>query len=294
MSLWTLVKLLAALGVVAVMAATAMLAWHVAIEPLGGVFAKLIPEPGRILQRDDDSDLVKMLEASEMPDVDPGERAVQKAHELLALGKLPEAREKLSTIVNIYPGSASAPAARRIVGEINLDEILSTTSMQGKQLHVVQRGEALLAIAAKYRTTIECMLHLNSMMELRSIRPGDELLVMPLDFRLLIEPQRQSLSLWDGGRFIREYPVLRAEGVPHTPQRGVIAAKTAELDGRPVKPLASDYRGAEKIIRVSKPAIQIRGWDGSEEHSAPGILLRPEDMEEVALLTRLGNEVEIR
>ena len=294
MSLWTLVKLLAALCVMAVMALTAMLAWHVAIEPLGGVFARLIPDPGGVLRRHDDSELVKMLESPEMPDIDPGEKAFQKAHELLAMGKLPEAREKFTAIVNVFPTSASAPAARRIVGEMNLDEILSTGHMQGKQLHVVQRGEALLSIAAKYRTTIECILHLNSMMELRNIQPGDELVVMPLDFRLLIEPRRMALSLWDGGRFIREYPVLRADGVPHTPQRGAIAAKTAELDGRQIQPQSRDYRGAEKILRVAKPAFQIRGWNGSEDDAAPGILLRPEDMEEIALLTRAGNEVEIR
>jgi hypothetical protein len=294
MSLWTLVKLLAALAVMAVMAVTAMLAWHVAIEPLGGVFNRLIPEPGGVLRKHDDAQLVKMLESPEMPDIDPGEKAFQKAHELLALGKLPEAREKFTAIVNVFPTSSSAPAARRIVGEMNLDEILSATHMQGKQLHVVKRGEALLSIAARYRTTIECILHLNSMMELRNIQPGDELVVLPLDFRLLIEPRRMALSIWDGGRFIREYPVRRADGVPHTPQRGTIAAKTAELDGRPVKPQTREWHAAEKIIRLSKPAIQIRGWNGSAEDAAPGILLRPQDMEEIILLTRPGNEVEIR
>ena len=31
---------------------------------------------------------------------------------------------------------------------------------------------------------------------------------MPLDFRLLIEPQRKAVSVWQGGKFIREYPVV--------------------------------------------------------------------------------------
>jgi hypothetical protein len=202
MSLWTLIKLTAALCVIAVMAFTGMLAYHVAVAPLGGVFAKIIPDPVRVASGQSDVDFAKMLDAAEMPDIDPGEKSFQKAHELLAVGKPDEAREKLTTIVNVFPASAAAPVARRIVGEMNLDEILSTSHMEGKKIHVVKRGDSFLGIAGQNKTTIDCMMHLNSMMELKGIQPGDELVVMPLEFHLLVEPRRKSLSLWDGGRFI--------------------------------------------------------------------------------------------
>lgn len=294
MSLWTLLKIIAALCVMAVMAFTAMLAYHVAVEPLGGIFSKVIPDPVGITGVRSDEDLAKMLEAPEMPDIDPGEKAFQKAHELLAMGRIPEAREKLTAIVNVFPSSSSAPIARRIVGEINLDEILSASHMEGKQLHVVKRGDSLLGIAAKYNTTIDCIMHLNSMMELPKIQPGDELLVMPLDFRVLIEPLRKSVSLWDGGRFIRDYPILHIAASAETPRRAGIRSKSAELDGRRVLPYSKDYRAADKVIIIDKPVLQVRGWDGSGEKPAGSILLRPQDMEEIALLTRAGNEVEIR
>jgi hypothetical protein len=294
MSLWTLVKIIAALCVMAVMAFTAMLAYHVTVAPLGGVFSEVIPDPVRIAGGRSDSDLVKMLESPEMPDIDPGEKAYQKAHELLAMGRIPEAREKLTAIVNVFPGSSSAPVARRILGEINLDEILSTSHMEGKQIHTVKRGDSLLGIAARYHTTIDCIMHLNSMMELPKIQPGDELIVMPLEFRILIEPRRKSVSLWSGGRFIREYPVLHFDASAAKPRRAVISSKAAELDGRRVPSHSKDYRAAQKVILIDKPVLQIRGWDGGGEKPAGGILLRPEDMEEIALLTRVGNEVEIR
>lgn len=294
MSIWSLFKLFAALCVMAVMAFTAMLAWHVAITPLGGVFARIIPEPGGILPGRAETDVSTMLDSAEMPDIDPGEKAFQKAHELLALGKLPEAREKLSAIVNVFPSSSSAPAARRIVGEINLDEILSADHMDGKQIHVVKRGDSFLGIAAKYRTGIDCLMHLNSMMELRPIQPGDELVVMPLDFRLLVEPRRKCLSLWDGGRFLGEYPLLHVSHINPLPQRGTISAKSAEYDGKRVQPQSKDYRAAAKVIQIAKPPLVIRAWDGKDEKPSGGILLRPQDMEEVHLLTRPGNEIEIR
>lgn len=294
MSLWTLFKLLAGLCVMVVMAFTGMLAWHVAVKPLGGVFEKIIPNPVRVAEGQSDADFAKMLDSAEMPDIDPGEKAFQKAHELLALGKLPEAREKLTAIVNVFPASSAAPVARRIVGEMNLDEILSTSHMDGKKIHVVKRGDSFLGIAGQHKTTIDCIMHLNSMMEFRNIQPGDELIVMPLEFRLLIEPHRKTLSLWDGGRFIREYPVLHLGTIPASPPRTVISSKSAEFEGKRIQPQSKEYRAAHKVIQIAKPPIQIRAWDGTGEKPSGGILLLPQDLEEISLLTRIGNEVEIR
>lgn len=294
MSLWTLVKIVAAICVAGVMAFTAMLAWHVSVKPLGAPFTRLIPN--RVASNDGRSELefVQMLESAELPDVDPGEKAFQKAHELLALGKLDEAREKLNSIITLYPASASAPVARRIVGEMNLDDILSTAKMDGKQTYVVKRGDSYLAIAARHQTSMDCIMHLNSMMELKSIQPGDELILMPLNFRILIEPQRKTVTLMDGDRFVREYQALHLAAFPPGNQKTTVKSKGAELDGRSVKAETKDYRAAAKSITLAKPVVQIRAWDGSGDRPSGAILLRPQDMEEISLLTRPGNEVEIR
>lgn len=295
MSLWTVFKLLAAMGVLAVMGFTGMLAWHVLVSPLDGIFEKIIPNPAEVGGKQPDADFARMLESAELPDVDPGEKAFQRAHELLALGKLDEAREKLTTIVNVFPTSPSAPVARRIVGEMNLDEVLSTNHMAGKKSHIVKRGNSFLGIAAEYKTTLDMIMHLNGMMELKNIQPGEELIVMPLDFRLLIEPQRKVISVWDGGRFIREYPIIHL-GVTGKlpPGKTKIGSKLAELGGKQVAPQSKDYRAAEKVIQIAKPALQIRGGGETADATAHGIILRSDDMEEISLLTRVGNEVEFR
>jgi hypothetical protein len=295
MSFWLFIKLLAGLAVAGVMAFTGMLAYHVVVSPLGGIFEQIVPNPGEIIGGRPDSDFAKMLDSAELPDIEPGEKAFQKAHELIALGKLEEAREKLMAVVNVFPSSTSAPVARRIVGEMNLDEILSTTHMEGKQSHVVRRGDSYFAIATRHNTTLDCILHLNGMMELGSLQPGDELVVMPLDFRILIEPRRNSVSVWDGGRFIREYPIahMGVPGVlPNT--RTTIDSKTGLIGGRRIPPQSPEYRAAEKVIQLSQPALQIRPYQEDDEDRPRGIFLHPTDMEELSLLTRVGNEVEIR
>jgi len=295
MSFWTLLKILAALCVLAVMTFTGMLAYHVVVAPLGGVFAKIIPNPSEVVGKQPDTDFAKMLDSAELPDIDPGEKAFQKAHELLALGKLNEAREKLVSIVNVYPTSPSAPDARRIVGDMNLDEILSISHLQGKKTHVVKKGNSFFGIAAEYKTNLDSIMHFNGMFELRGIQPGEELIVMPLEFRILIEPQRKALSLWDGGRFIREYNIVHL-GVTGTlaNQHGPINSKAAETGGKRVQLPSKDYRAAAKIIQFGKPTLQIRGYTGPVEETPHGIILKTEDMEEINLLTRVGNEVEVR
>jgi hypothetical protein len=178
---------------------------------------------------------------------------------------------------------------------MNLDEILSTAHKEGKQTHVVKRGDSYLAIASKYKTTLDCIMYLNGMLELGNLQPGDELIVMPLEFRLLIEPHRKSVSVWDGGRFIREYPILRIEHTGRLAnQRTTIDSKTATLDGKRIQPQAKSYRGATKMIQLAKFPVPILSDEPGEESPSRGIFLSGPDVEELSLLTRVGNEVEIR
>lgn len=323
MRVWTFIKLLAAVAVIGVVGFSGLLAYHVAVRPLGGMFEKIVPNPTTVVGFQSDDDFVKMVDAAEMPDIDPGEKAFQKALELIALGQLPEAREKLNTIINIFPTSSSAPQARHIVGEMNLDEMLSTTHMAGKQTHVIKRGDSYLAIATKYHTTLDNILHLNGMQELKNLLPGEELVVMPLEYRLLIDPQRKTLSLWDGGRFICEYPILHLGVGPKLANQTVaIQTKSGQLDGRrpkvnppphakPGAPVAKASGSAaktashaakpetappppvEKSIQLTKVSLRIAPY-AKERESSRGILLQPADFEELFLLTRVGNVVEIR
>lgn len=322
MRVWTFIKLLAAVAVVGVIGFSGLLGYHVAVRPLGGVFEKIVPRPTTVVGAQTDVEFVKMVDAAEMPDIDPGEKAFQKALELIALGQLPEAREKLNTIVNIFPTSSSAPQARHIVGEMNLDEILSADHLAGKQTHVVKRGDSYSAIATKYHTTLDNILYINGMQELKNLMPGEELIVMPLEYRLLIDPQRKTLSLWDAGRFVCEYPIQhlsaagklnnqivtiltksgaldgrRPKSSPSKPKPGTPAAKpkatAAKPKTAPAKPEAPPAPPAEKSIQLAKLSLRISG-DSKDHESGRGVFLLPADFEELFLLTRVGNTVEIR
>jgi hypothetical protein len=298
MRLWTLIKLVAGAVVFGVTVFTVMLVWHVQHEPLGGVFSELVPvqfEPKPVVT-------LPQADAT-LPEIDPGAKVFDKAAELIAVGDLTGAREKLRTVVSVYPRSKSAPEARRIVGEMNLDELLSASRMEGKAVHIVRSGESFLGIAAKHNTTLDCIMHLNGLLDLKRLHPGEELIVMPLELRVQIDPARKVLSLWEGsGRFVKEYSLL---SMNLSGQKGGLRTKITSKSGlvgnRRVTPGMKDYRDSAKVFALEKTSLQIRSLDpaaapadGEDLTPGAGFHLAVEDIEELALLLRPGNEVEIR
>ena len=77
------------------------------------------------------------------------------------------------------------------------------------------------------------------------------------------------------------------------PLHAKITSKYAEVDSHRVQPSSKEYRTANKVVQTAKPPLPIRAWDGEGKPPA-GILLRPQDMEEINLLTNVGNDLEIR
>lgn len=297
MRLWTLIKLVAGAVVLGVAVFTVMLVWHVRQEPLGGIFSELVPvqfDPRPI-------DTLPQADAT-LPEIDPGAKVFEKAREMIAVGDLAGAREKLRTVVSVYPRSKAAPEARRIVGEMNLDDLLSASRMEGKTVHVVRAGESFLGIAAQHNTTLDCIMHLNGLLDLKGLHPGEELIVMPLELRVQIDPSRKVLSLWDGGRFVKEYPLRAMDLAGLTGAlRTKIASKSGLVGNRRVTPGMKDYRDSMKMFSLEKSSLQIRALppeteaaDGADLSPGAGFHLAVEDIEELALLLRPGNEVEIR
>lgn len=290
----TIAKILCAMVVLTVMITTWVLYHHIVVSPLDGAVAKIIPEPSSAKQLERNNDLRQILVSETMPNIDPGERVFQTAYQLLEEEKYDAAQLKLASIFEVYPNSTAAATAKKIVGEMNLDRLLSTRNMSGKQIHTVKAGDSYLGIAAKYKTSIDCMMHLNSMLQLDGIQPGDRLIVMPLEFTIRIEPKKKVVSLWKDGQFIREYPAMAMRGVGSSKNTGSVESIVAEVDGTKILPHDERYPSANKIIQLSNPAVQIRSWDESLDELITGVFLRPNDLQEIALLTRSGNSVEFR
>ena len=279
----SIIKVLAAVAVLAVLLLVAYLL-HWIREDIG----KPVLE---------NSVLAEKLEPKNLPDVEPGSIVFQDAVELLATGNLEEAEEKLLFIVNYYPAANAADEARRIVGEMNLDRLLSTDQMEGKEKYVVKRGDSYLAIASRHDTTLDCIMHLNDLQRTDRLHPGDELILMALDFSLTVDVARERLSLWKDGRFVKAYPLLavRVGDGSREVLRTTVKNKSGEVAGRAYPPASLQYRNADKVISLAAGRLFLREMPGEAPESlGRGFYLSEADMEELALVLRVGNEVEVR
>ncbi|MBB5353707.1 hypothetical protein HNR46_003968 [Haloferula luteola] len=292
MSLWTLIRILAGLVVAAVVVITLLVIHHVREEPLPGVLARWIPVAPTT------APVVALPKPSaDSPEIDPGAKLFEKARQSLAVGDLTVARDRLNQISTQFPHSAVAPETRRILSEMNLDDLLDPAKTDNKILYKVRRGDSYLAIASRHDTSLDMIVYLNGLFGLGNLQPDDELLLMPLDFKLLVEPERRVVSLWKGDGFIAEFPAEEMVGLGSS-RVTKIESKAGEKDGRRIPPSHANYRGATKVLTLSKPNAEItvapEVAPSGDEGLAAGIYLKPEYLEELALLLRPGNEVEIR
>ena len=280
MSIWVPIKIVAGLLVCGVMGVTTWAVWKVreeVIEP------KLAEEH-----------FLAMLDETEVKEIEPGDRAFRRALELIALGRVEEGREKLLYVVNFYPGSPAAPESKRILGEMNMDDLLSSEQMVGKSVYKVRPGDSFLRIASRQSMSLDCLMHLNGLMGLDRLHPGDELIVMEQGLRVMIDLRAGTLSLWEEGRFVKEYRLLHADpGAVKAGARTRISSKRGVTESGLLAPATEGYRGARKVLGLGVGGLSIQVMPEQREEAGKGFFLAAPDAEELALVLRNGNEVEI-
>lgn len=228
----------------------------------------------------------------------PGEKAFQRAKELLAEESMQEAEEKMKYIVSFYPSAECATQCRRILGEINLDRLLDPAKLEGKKVVTVRSGDTFSRIIAENKTTMDSLVHLSELKrsDHRSLHPGDKLVVMPMEMRAVIDLRRNTLTIWNGGEFIKEYTLLKVSYKSRSAtKRCEIGLIRGEHDGKLYLNHAEEYRSSNKVIILSDKSLAIRSFSSdSEDDQSLGFMLSHADMEELPLLLRPGNDVEIK
>lgn len=249
--------------------------------------------------------LEKIIAENELVDFEPGQHEFNRGLELIALQRLDEAREKFLLIQNLYPNSRHAPEARRILGEMNLDEILSIENASNKKVHRVAPGEGYLGIANDYETTLDCIMFLNGLTELASLHAGDELIVMALDFKLMVNLPKKRVELFHRDHekkehvFAKAYPIIDTElgNLRSRAYQAKITRKLGEFKGRTYPPSHSKFRHALKVLgfKIENHYVQFRPLPAPDaEDPGQGFFLKNADMEEISMLIRVGNEVEVK
>ncbi|MFT5905888.1 MAG: hypothetical protein ACI9E1_001493, partial [Cryomorphaceae bacterium] len=162
------------------------------------------------------------------------------------------------------------------------------------------RNDSYLKIVGEFDTNLDILMYLNGLTRIDRLRPRDKLVIMPLGLSLKIIPHLNQLFLLDeNGDVIKYYEPVVDMTMPK--KRGESDKLTTSVEnvraykGRSrVNVTRGDYREASKKIKILDPNIEIISEDIEVDESFRGIILTKADMEELALLLRKSNTVEIR
>ncbi|MED6299593.1 MAG: LysM peptidoglycan-binding domain-containing protein [Verrucomicrobiota bacterium] len=250
-------------------------------------------EPERQLQ-------IQVNEMKKLPKVkiDHGSHLYEEAVSLIQTGALLGGIEKLHELIKYYPESKYFDESNRIIGEVNSDHLLSRDSGEGKKEYTVKRGDALRLIAQKHETTVGYILHVNGRMGSK-LQPGDQLIVCPLRFSILINLKAKTIVLRNSeDKLFKSYELVESrlpQGCPSSFDslvKGLVVG-----DGtRFVEIGSTEYVNAAKEIRCERRGIPIRSLTGVEDKNkyATGFFVSQDDIEELALLVRSGSSIHVR
>ncbi|TDU66544.1 LysM domain-containing protein [Prosthecobacter fusiformis] len=260
------------------------------------------------------------IKKGDMPRMDPGAKRFDAAIDLIKEGRIEEGRDGLFKLINQFPDSPTCVEAKRIVGEINMDQLFAAESKAGKKDYIVQPGDSLALIAGKQGTTIDLLIRLNGLMS-TMLQPGDHLTILPLDFSLRVSARSKTVSLWrkagEKEYFFKEYQALDVRLPPsvRAPTDMEIKGKSAVIDGKVILSTDPLYAEADKWLPGSRGSVILRTPPSSKPAAAPapeaspkagqpaaaipgldeapttGVFLAREDLEEMFALVRNGSKL---
>jgi len=253
-----------------------------------------------------DDDLVvidsvrRKLSSKNTPKIVLGNPAFENARSMLKRGEFDNARLKLEEIVVRYPGSPAEKEAYRVLGEMRLDDILEKKPDDGKFVYTVKHNDSYLKIVSENDSNLATVMHLNGLTRIDRLQPGDKLVIMPLNFSLRIIPRLNQLFLVDeDGEVVKYFEPVADMTLPKKQGESDVVITSVEnirayKGSSRVNVTRGDYLEASKRIKILNPSIEIIGDGAKVDDSFRGVILTKPDMEDLVLLLRRANAVEIR
>jgi lipoprotein-anchoring transpeptidase ErfK/SrfK len=136
----------------------------------------------------------------------------QAAHHLSAAraavdaGQLKDAREQLYALLDSSMPAAVEAETMKLLGDVNMRMLLSSTPMECKEYYTIQSGDYLAKIAKQFNTTVALIKQMNGMTS-DTIRLGNRLIVFNGEFSLHASKYNHTMDLLLNGRFFKRYIV---------------------------------------------------------------------------------------
>jgi hypothetical protein len=235
----------------------------------------------------------------EKPDL--GRRHFDAAVALIKDGELVSARDRLLYLMEYFPESATFSEARRIVGELNMDLLVSRIPLPGKAEHTVRRGEALVTISSRNKTTIDYIMRANAKTS-EFIFPDEVLTVYPLEFAVRIGLGAGTVTVLEEDKLFKEYRIVD-RNLPadlRAPVSTSVSEKVAWDGNQPINFTDKNYMNCSKWLRTGRIGLFIRHADSAPASGDAvagarpfGVMLEKADLEELFTILRVGSKVDL-
>ena len=235
----------------------------------------------------------------EKPDL--GKRHFDAAVALIKDGELVSARDRLLYLMEYFPESSTFSEARRIVGELNMDLLVSKIPLPGKVEHTVRRGEALVTISSRNKTTIDYIMRANAKTS-EFIFPDEVLTVYPLEFAVRIGLGAGTVTVLEEDKLFKEYRIVD-RNLPadlRAPVSTSVSEKVAWDGNQPINFTNKNYMNCSKWLRTGRIGLFIRhadsastGGDAVAGARPFGVMLEKADLEELFTILRVGSKVDL-
>lgn len=224
----------------------------------------------------------------------------EAAAKLRQEGKLNEAHGALTDFIQRYPAGLHVEEAKDLLGEVNIDILLSRTPSSEKQEYIVKPGDVLANVARKVKSTPELIMRMNNLSG-TMLHIGERLLVSHPEFSIVIQRKAKLLVLLDHGAFFKQYHVREEKLTAKQPPK--VTTKVAETmawrDGKRVGFGTKEFIGSTRWIRLGAPAYTIYSVPDAAHpnvgHPPPpqGLGLAATDVEELSSLVNKRTPVTI-
>jgi LysM repeat protein len=224
----------------------------------------------------------------------------QAAAQLRQEGKMAEARAALTAFIQKYPSGMHVEEAKELLGEVNIDILLSRTPSPEKEEYVVKSGDVLQRVAHKVKSTPELIMRMNNMSG-TMLHIGEHLLISHPDFAIVVERKQNVLVVLNHGGFFKQYHVqeLKLPGKQSSKVTTKVAETMAWRDGKRVGFGTKEFIGSTRWIRLSSQAYTIYSVPDavhpalSQPPPPQGIGLAATDVEELSSLVNNKTPVTI-
>jgi len=224
----------------------------------------------------------------------------QAAAKLKSEGKLAEARAALTAFIQKYPSGLHVGEAQDLLGDVNINILLSDYPAPEKEEYTVRSGDVLARVAGKFKSTPELIMRTNNLSG-TMLRIGQKLLISHPEFSILIQRNAKLLYLLDRERFFKRYHLLE-EKLPANPPTKIntrVAEIMAWKNGKRVGLGSPQFLNSTRWVRLGTPGYVIYS-EPDDSHQildipppAQGIGMTASDVEELSSLVNTRTAVTI-